>query len=160
MVSAFLFKNKAPIATTMKVLLVAALFSLALATPRLQLSEEWHQWKSEHGKSYLSEREELERHLVWQSNLKYIEAHNQNAHILGFSLKMNHFGDLVSSECKHASLNHSIIGLARKLSICCQSILYVPVCNQTTCMHSSRNKCLYFHLYLLSPLSLSIFSSE
>ena len=98
--------------STMKVLLVVAFFSLALATPRLQLSQEWHQWKSEHGKSYLSEREELERHLIWQSNLKYIEAHNKNSHILGFSLKMNHFGDLVSAEYKRASINHSISELA------------------------------------------------
>lgn len=95
----------------MEVLLTLALISLAVAAPRLQLSQEWQRWKSEHGKSYLSEREELERHLVWQSNVKYIEAHNQNAHILGFTLKMNHFGDLVSrDQCNITFLRWIIMG--------------------------------------------------
>ena len=74
---------------------VLALVSLALGAPRFQLSEEWQLWKTEHGKSYESQREELERHVIWQSNRKYIEAHNQNAHIMGFTLKMNHLGDMV-----------------------------------------------------------------
>lgn len=79
----------------MKVLVIVSLFALALASPKFQLSEEWHLWKSEHGKTYQSYQEELEKHVTWQSNKKYIEAHNQNAHILGFTLKMNHFGDMV-----------------------------------------------------------------
>ena len=81
---------------TKMILGVLPLISLALAASRFQLGEEWQLWKTEHGKNYQSHREELERHVVWQSNRKYIEAHNQNAHILGFTLKMNHFGDLVS----------------------------------------------------------------
>lgn len=79
----------------MKVLVLVSLFSLALASPKFQLSEEWHLWKAEHGKTYQSYQEELEKHVTWQSNKKYIEAHNQNAHTLGFTLKMNHFGDMV-----------------------------------------------------------------
>ena len=78
----------------MKVLVIISLISLAVAAPRL--SEEWQLWKTQHGKEYQSQEEELERHVVWQSNKKYVEAHNQNAHILGFTLKMNHFGDMVS----------------------------------------------------------------
>ena len=86
----------------MRILVLLPLISLALAAPKFQLGEEWQLWKSEHGKDYQSQREELERHVIWQSNKKYIEAHNQNAHILGFTLKMNHFGDMVcfSSTCK------------------------------------------------------------
>lgn len=79
----------------MKILTLLPLISLALAAPKFQLGEEWQLWKSEHGKDYQSDREELERHVIWQSNKKYIEAHNQNSHILGFTLKMNHFGDMV-----------------------------------------------------------------
>lgn len=94
----------------MKVLLTFALISLAVAAPQVQLSQEWQRWKLEHGKSYQSDREELERHLIWQSNMKYIEAHNQNAHILGFTLKINHFGDLVSIVCNIAHTVNSIIG--------------------------------------------------
>lgn len=76
-------------------IVVASLLSLALAAPGFQLGEEWQLWKSDHGKSYGSQIEELERHVIWQANRKYIEAHNQNSHILGFTLKMNHFGDMV-----------------------------------------------------------------
>ena len=73
-----------------------SLLSITLAFSNFELPEEWHLWKAQHGKSYQSELEELERHVLWQSNKKYIEAHNQNAHVFGFTLKMNHFGDLVS----------------------------------------------------------------
>ena len=86
----------------MKVLIaLLSLVVLALAAPKFQLGEEWQLWKTQHGKSYESQREELERHIIWQSNRKYIEAHNQNAHIMGFTLKMNHFGDLVRQSCMH-----------------------------------------------------------
>ena len=89
----------------MKVLLaVVSLLSLAWAAPRFELSEEWQLWKAEHGKGYQSLQDELERHVIWQSNKKYIEAHNQNAHILGFNLKMNHFGDMVSLLQTHHSI--------------------------------------------------------
>ena len=64
--------------------------------PKFQFVEEWSLWKGEHDKSYGSQLEELERHLVWLSNRKYIEQHNANAHLFGFTLRMNHFGDMVS----------------------------------------------------------------
>ena len=57
---------------------------------------DWEMWKTQHGKSYGSVREELERHLVWLANREYINAHNQNSHIFGFTLTMNHLGDMVS----------------------------------------------------------------
>ena len=81
----------------MKILVIISLFSVVLAAPRFQQPGEWQLWKTQHGKSYQSEQEEMERNVIWQSNKKYIEAHNQNSHILGFTLKMNHFGDVVSS---------------------------------------------------------------
>jgi len=40
----------------------------------------------------------VERHVVWMSNKKYIEQHNMHADELGFTLKMNKFGDLVSRD--------------------------------------------------------------
>jgi len=64
----------------------------------LGLSLEWHAWKSEHGKSYESQKEELQRHIVWQANKKFIEAHNTFNKTLGYTLAMNHFGDMVSVE--------------------------------------------------------------
>lgn len=56
---------------------------------------EWNLWKVEHGKEYSSEDEELERHAVWLSNMKYIQQHNANSDIHGFTLAMNEFGDMV-----------------------------------------------------------------
>ena len=63
--------------------------------PVLELSEEWEQWQTEHGKMYLDVREMVERHIVWASNREYIDQHNKNALLLGYSLRMNQFGDLV-----------------------------------------------------------------
>ena len=60
-----------------------------------QFPEQWMAWKSEHGKNYSSEREDLERHLVWLSNKKYIDSHNANEEYFGYGLAMNSFGDLV-----------------------------------------------------------------
>ena len=57
---------------------------------------QWLQWKQRHNKQYESSLEELERHLVWLSNKRYIEQHNANSHIFGFTLAMNHLGDVVS----------------------------------------------------------------
>ncbi len=79
----------------MKLLVILSLIGLAASSVHYEFLEEWNLWKGQHGKSYGSEREDLERHIVWLSNKKYIEQHNANAHIFGFTLAMNHFGDIV-----------------------------------------------------------------
>ena len=57
---------------------------------------EWTSWKGEHKKIYKSYDEEKKRYSIWLDNKKYIEEHNnKNASKLGFTLKMNQFGDLV-----------------------------------------------------------------
>ena len=76
-------------------LVVVCFCAVTLAEVQYQHPEEWQLWKTEHGKSYESQREELDRYLVWLSNREYINAHNKNAHILGFTLAMNHLGDIV-----------------------------------------------------------------
>ena len=73
--------------------------------PQYEFKEEWQLWKKQHDKSYSTNLEELEKHLVWLSNKKYIELHNANADTFGFTLAMNHLGDMVHSH-KHA---HSIL---------------------------------------------------
>jgi len=78
--------------------------ALAAAEVQYQHPEEWQLWKSQHGKSYQSELEELERHLVWLSNKKYIESHNNNAEVFGYTLAMNGFGDLVSLYQQHCHM--------------------------------------------------------
>ena len=78
-------------------LVLASLLTLGShAAPGVELSEEWHLWKTEHDKSYEDEREELQRRAIWVSNMEYIEHHNEHADKHGFTLRMNHFGDLVS----------------------------------------------------------------
>ena len=79
--------------------LLTAVVAVEASVANVQFSyvEEWQKWKSQHGKSYGSVREELERHIVWLTNREYINAHNQNSHIFGFTLAMNHLGDIVSS---------------------------------------------------------------
>ncbi len=79
----------------MKLLLFLGFIGLAASSVHYEFLEEWNLWKGQHGKSYGSERVDLERHIVWLSNKKYIEQHNANAHIFGFTLAMNHFGDMV-----------------------------------------------------------------
>lgn len=85
---------------TMKLLVVALLlFNFSWATfaiPKFRYEQEWGKWKLTNDRNYTSELEELERHLIWLSNKVYIDQHNANAHIFGFTLAMNHLGDLVS----------------------------------------------------------------
>lgn len=61
-----------------------------------ELPHEWHLWKVEHGKSYQSPGEEIWRHAVWQNNMRMIQKHNVDSVVHGYTLKMNHLGDLVS----------------------------------------------------------------
>lgn len=61
-----------------------------------ELLHEWHTWKAEHGKLYQSLEEEMWRHTVWQNNMKMIQRHNTDSVTHGYTLKMNHLGDLVS----------------------------------------------------------------
>jgi len=60
-----------------------------------ELSAEWNEWKTLHGKIYESESEELKRYASWIANKAYIDEHNKNFDVHGFTLKMNKFGDLV-----------------------------------------------------------------
>ena len=57
---------------------------------------QWKIWKKEHLHVYSSHKDELQRVSVWLSNKRYVDEHNKEAHVHGFKLKMNHFGDLVS----------------------------------------------------------------
>jgi cathepsin L len=58
----------------------------------------WYLWKQAHKKAYQDFGEERVRYVIWQDNLKKIEAYNK----LGKShtLRINHFGDLTGTEFK------------------------------------------------------------
>ena len=74
---------------------IAARAASVLPTSGLN-AEPWRSWKSTHGKNYVSTDEEVSRYSIWLDNMKYIEQHNTNSDQHGFTLGMNHFGDLVS----------------------------------------------------------------
>lgn len=42
-------------------------------------------------------QEERYRHSVWLSNKEYVDTHNSRSEEFGFTLRLNHFGDMVSS---------------------------------------------------------------
>ena len=79
-------------------IIICSVLAVASCEVQYQHPEEWQLWKSQHGKSYGSQREELERHLVWLSNREYINAHNANSDMFGFTLELNHLGDIVSCQ--------------------------------------------------------------
>lgn len=86
--------------TVMVTVLLPVLLNIDAASagkvkPKFRHEQKWTQWKSFHDRNYTNDLEELERHLIWLSNKVYIEQHNANAHIFGFTLAMNHLGDLV-----------------------------------------------------------------
>ncbi len=80
----------------MKFLVLLSLIGFAAGQAHYELREEWNHWKDRYGRSYGSEEEDSERHIIWLSNKNYIDQHNANAHIYGFTLAMNDFGDMVS----------------------------------------------------------------
>ena len=105
--------------------------ALSVQMPQYEFVEEWNLWKSQHERNYGSEVEELNKHLVWLSNKKYIEMHNANAHVFGFDLAMNHFGDMVSEQLQKYVLPqspylpflHEILSLLPALTQCQYSCL-------------------------------------
>lgn len=70
----------------------------AAAAEKLRLADEWEGWKVQHGRQYETEEEELRRQVNWQSNMEYIQQHNKYADKFGYTLAMNHFGDLTTQE--------------------------------------------------------------
>ena len=74
---------------------LAALAHPCMGKKRLDFQEEWGLWKSEHHKTYRHHHEEARRHATWLANRNAIEEHNDKTDTHGFTLKMNHMGDLV-----------------------------------------------------------------
>ena len=80
------------------VIVILSSISVSFTAPSYDFERgvEWTSWKGEHKKIYNSYDEEKKRYSIWLDNRKYIEEHNnKNASKLGFTLKMNQFGDLV-----------------------------------------------------------------
>ncbi|XP_050786910.1 cathepsin S-like [Gopherus flavomarginatus] len=89
----------------MKLLVCIFLASLAAAaTAHLHtdptLDNHWELWKKTYGKQYSHKKEEGERRVTWEKNLKLVMLHNLE-HSLGlhsYELGMNHLADMTSEE--------------------------------------------------------------
>lgn len=55
----------------------------------------WNSWKEEYNRQYRSSVEELYRRAVFESNMKFVEEHNQRSEEYGFVVGMNEFADMV-----------------------------------------------------------------
>ena len=81
----------------MGLLCALGVLAVVVASSAVEFAEEWRLWKSQHGKSYQSQREELEKHRIWLSNRQYVIEHNKNVDLHGYTLSLNHFGDMVNA---------------------------------------------------------------
>ena len=77
---------------SMKIFLVVAISVVICSCA--PVDEEWESWKILYNKEYTTQEEELWRHVIWQSNKKYVEKHNSQK--LRYILKLNIFGDMVN----------------------------------------------------------------
>ena len=91
-------------ATLFLFLTIAKIDSWTFDASNLDLGEAWLSWKGVHNKSYTSIEEEKLRFSVWLENKRYIDKHNE----LGehsYTLRMNHYGDMVSTHICSATMN-------------------------------------------------------
>lgn len=85
-------------------LLAWILASLAVATAHLHtdptLDNHWELWKKVHGKQYNHKKEDVERRLIWEKNLKLVMLHNleYSLGLHSYDLGMNHLADMTSEE--------------------------------------------------------------
>ncbi|XP_027472051.2 cathepsin L1-like [Zalophus californianus] len=83
--------------------LTALCLGIVSATTKLglRLDAQWIQWKATYGKLY--DENERWRRVVWETNMKMIEQHNQEysqgKH--SFTMAMNAFGDLTNEKFRH-----------------------------------------------------------
>jgi len=82
----------------------------------VSLDSHWVNYKTVHGKNY--GKEETVRRLIWESNMKYINAHNAEAEngVHTFTLGMNKYGDMTSEEFGAMYNGYNRTGVARPAS--------------------------------------------
>ncbi len=80
----------------MALILLAALLCVSLTcAAHDNKSVQCRQWMREYARDVSEGVEYVELCAVWAANMEYIQAHNDNAHLHGYRLAMNQFGDLV-----------------------------------------------------------------
>ena len=80
----------------MKSVVVLLVSSLAAVASGFQYTNEWKEWKKDHGRVYESDDIEHLRHTIWETNMQFVIKHNAHADEFGFSVEMNEFADLAS----------------------------------------------------------------
>ena len=81
----------------MKAVAVVVLLSCVLAVYGFEWQKEWDLWKAEYGKKYECDEMELSRRNIWAANKVFVDTHNANSALHGYTVKMNEFADLVST---------------------------------------------------------------
>lgn len=79
-----------------------------LNSSAIEYGLQWQAWKTSHRRSYVTLVEELERFVIWRSNQAFIDYHNSYADKLGFTLRMNQFGDLVRDAIQFCWIGRNI----------------------------------------------------
>nr|XP_015192174.1 PREDICTED: cathepsin S-like [Lepisosteus oculatus] len=84
----------------LQILLLLVLPAFSHASPNPLLSQHWEMWKKFHHKEYSSQREEGERRLNWETNLRLTELHNLEASLglHSFTMGLNHLADMTPEE--------------------------------------------------------------
>jgi C1A family cysteine protease len=89
---------------TVLLILTFALFDAYVSSENsvfdAELNQNWLDFQKIYNKKYENEEESLKRRTIWESNLKYINQHNQEQS-LGqhtFTLSMNKYGDMTNKE--------------------------------------------------------------
>ncbi|XP_026091600.1 cathepsin L1-like [Carassius auratus] len=87
----------------------AAVFALLMWGPlqvaadsEEEAASEWGMWKNLHQISYNDETDELQRQIIWETNMRMIEKNNDDfrSGLSTFSMAMNKYGDLTKMEYK------------------------------------------------------------
>lgn len=95
---------------TMKTLILLCLVGAAasmIVKSEFIADQDWQLWKATHNKQYTDIYEEKVRFTIWQDNVRRITKFNRKSSSL--ALRMNHFGDMTTTEFK-AKMNGYLMG--------------------------------------------------
>ncbi|GAB2291813.1 hypothetical protein Dimus_026064 [Dionaea muscipula] len=82
--------------------------TLSLPSSSPSSSDLFEAWCEQHGKIYPSEEEKQHRLSVFEDNLAFVNAHNNNMGSASYSLSLNAFADLTHQEFKSSKLGFSM----------------------------------------------------
>jgi len=87
------------------------IYSLTIEKAETIADEDWQLWKASHNRAYKDIYEEKVRYTIWQDNVRRITNFNKKSKSL--FLRMNHFGDMTTTEFK-SKMNGYLMGTNEK----------------------------------------------